>query len=91
MAEASAWAGAAASSMQVHIALDRRGERVGKYLLMDEIHISIMAPRGMPVRKYRAIRRTLKRAGFERRLREAVRAVIRHYPALTNLRMVISR
>jgi len=62
-----------------------------KTLLMDEIHISIHAPSGLPDRDHRAIQRTLSLAGLQRQLRAAVVAFFQRYRTLEKIRIVISR
>ncbi len=64
---------------------------MAKTLLMDELHISIYAPRGLPDWDYEAIYRTLKSAGLQRQIRTAVKAALRRYPALEKVRIVIAR
>jgi hypothetical protein len=51
-------------------------------LLIEELHISVYVPRGLPEAEYEAIRQTLDDARFQARLRRAVRHVVRQYPSL---------
>ena len=62
-----------------------------KMLLMDDIHVSVYAPRGLPDPEASAIYRTLKLARFRRQLRQAVVAMVRRYSALRKVHIVVSR
>jgi hypothetical protein len=64
---------------------------VPKQILVDEFHLTVNAPRGLPNDEYVAMRRTLDRVAFRRRLGQAVRDVIRTYPSLDKARVTISR
>jgi hypothetical protein len=57
-------------------------------LLMDEFHVSVYAPRGLPEAKYGAMHGALKLARFRRQLRQAA---LRAYPALRKTRVIVSR
>jgi hypothetical protein len=60
-------------------------------LVIEEIHITVVVPRGLPAIEYRAIRRTLAGIGFSTRLKRAVDEVCRRYPSLRNARQTVSR
>ena len=64
---------------------------MAKTLLLDEFHLSIYAPRGLPDTDYEAIRTLLDDVRFQAELRRAVRNVIGHYPALSPVRVKLSR
>ena len=62
-----------------------------KTVLLDELHLTVLAPRGLPEPEYSAIRRTLTRARFHAALDRAIREVFSRYPALRRARLDISR
>jgi hypothetical protein len=64
---------------------------VPKGIFVDEFHLTIIAPRGLPEEEYDMVRRTLDRADFRRRLGLVVRKVFRRYSALAIVRVTISR
>jgi hypothetical protein len=64
---------------------------MAKALLLDEFHLSVLAPRGLPEADYQAICRTLATARFHAELRRALRAVWRAHPSLGPTRVRISR
>lgn len=49
---------------------------VPKTVLLDEIHLTVIAPRGLEGRHYEAMVRTLRRRHFLGALRTAVRTVV---------------
>ncbi len=61
-----------------------------KSILIDEFHLTIFAPRGMPDARYVAMRRTLSGRRFQRDLRQAVRAVFRKFAPLSKTRVRLS-
>jgi hypothetical protein len=46
--------------------------------LVEEVHLSVYVPRGLPEAEYEAVRQTLDDARFLARLRRAVRHVVNH-------------
>lgn len=58
-------------------------------IMIDELYLVVRAPRGLPEREYRAIRRALDGHRFAGELRRAVRAVVRSYPTLDKVRLRI--
>jgi hypothetical protein len=62
-----------------------------KGILMDELHVSVSAPRGLPSTAYGAIHRALHARRFRAELRRAVRAVFRRQPSLRQVMVVVSR
>ena len=60
-------------------------------ILMDELHISVTTPSGLPKTECEAIHRTLKSGRFQKRLREGVHNVLRRYPSLRKTRFAIGR
>ena len=47
-----------------------------KYVLIDQLHVEIRAPIGLPEREVRAIRKTLLKKRFRRELREHIRDLL---------------
>jgi hypothetical protein len=70
----------------------QKGRTVARtnFLLMDEFHVGIYVPRGIPPPESGAIRQVLDEPGFRADLRRAVRAVIRRRPALGKVRVTIT-
>ena len=59
-------------------------------ILIDELHVSIMAPRGLQPEEYDAISRIVGRAAFRVEVRRAVLAVVRRHPDLRQARVVVT-
>jgi hypothetical protein len=64
---------------------------VPRALLMDEFHVTFFAPPGLAEAEYAAVRVALDLARFRADLRRAVRGVVANHPALTKVRVRISR
>jgi hypothetical protein len=64
---------------------------VAKGILMEEFHVSVYAPRGLPAVEYDAMRQVLTDAGFLAALRLAVRRVFRRHPPLDQVRVRLTR
>jgi hypothetical protein len=62
-----------------------------RMILMDEFHLGLRAPHGLPEVEYQAIRHVLNDRRFQAELRRAVREVASRHPALRTIRLVISR
>jgi hypothetical protein len=62
-----------------------------KVILLDQLHLSVLAPRRLPAAEYDAMSRTVDSLGFRRRLGRAVRALCRAYPALAKAKVRVSR
>lgn len=60
-------------------------------ILIEQFHLSVRAPAGMRDVEYVAIRRTLDDRRFQSDLRQAIRGVLRRYPALNKVRITLSR
>jgi hypothetical protein len=60
-------------------------------ILVEEFHLTVRAPTGLPGPQFAAIRQTLTDPRFRARLRRAVRHVFRQYAALGNVRVLIGR
>jgi len=61
-----------------------------KVVLLEEFHVTMSAPAGLPDVRYVAMRRTLTGKGFRGRLRRAVTEVLRKYPSLARVRATVS-
>lgn len=61
-----------------------------KMLLMEEFHLSVLVPRGLPKVDYDAIHRVLRERRFQTRLRNAALAVFRRRSALKKTQIRIS-
>ena len=62
-----------------------------KTFLMEEFHLSVFAPSGLPKTEYDAIHRALHSARLQTHLRNAVREVFRQRSALKKTQIRISR
>ena len=64
---------------------------MAKGMLIEEVHVAVVAPRGLPAAAYDAMRQALDAAGFRRRMRRAARAVVRQAPPLSQARVRVTR
>jgi hypothetical protein len=64
---------------------------MAEMILMDEFHVSVRVSRNLNETETRTIRATLDGARFRADLGRAVRAAFRHWPALTGVRVTITR
>ena len=64
---------------------------MARAILMEEFHLPIYAPRGLPNQEYDAIRRTLDDAHFQLGLRRVVRRFCRRHPSLGRVRVRLTR
>ena len=62
-----------------------------KLLLIDEIHVSIRAPRALPESAFRGIRRTLRSKQFMAALHHAIRGVVQRHRSLDPVRVKLER
>jgi hypothetical protein len=62
-----------------------------KGILLDEFHLSVIAPRGLPATECDAIRQTITSTRFIARLRRALRQVVGREPALKRAIFRLSR
>jgi hypothetical protein len=60
-------------------------------VLMEEFHLTVMAPRGLPESEYDAIHMALADPAFEARLRRAVRRAFRGKASLGKAKVRVSR
>lgn len=61
-----------------------------KRILMTQVHVSFLAPGGLPGPAYAAMRRVLNAKRFLADVREAVRALVRRHAALRPVRLVVA-
>jgi hypothetical protein len=64
---------------------------MAKHILIDELHVTLLAPSGLTAKQSHAARRALRRASFLPALTRAARAVVRRYPSLRAVRVTVSR
>ena len=62
-----------------------------KGILIDELHLTVRAPPGLPDAEYDAMRLALDGKTFRGRLRRAAQAVFRKFPPLSKVRVKLSR
>jgi hypothetical protein len=62
-----------------------------EFVLIDEIHLTVLVPAGLPDDSARAIAATLAAEDFLARLTAAVLAVVRTDPAPAGVRVVLTR
>lgn len=62
-----------------------------RQLCIDEMHVHVFVPVGLPHPAYQAVLRCLKSRRFHTRLRNAVHAVIAGYPSLRSVAVAWSR
>ena len=62
-----------------------------KTVVIDEIHLTVRIPGDTPDKEAETIREVLAGDEFMARLRRAVRAVLREFPALTVVRVSLTR
>lgn len=58
-----------------------------KTVMMDELHLRVFVPEGLPPAESRTILRTLNAPRFRVKLTSALRAVFRTYPSLAKTRV----
>jgi hypothetical protein len=64
---------------------------VAKRILIEEIHIRIFVPAGLPPARYRAMHRTLVGKRFFRKMQQAVQRVARPFASLAQARITLTR
>ena len=62
-----------------------------KTVVIDEIHVTVRIPEDLPDEEAETVRESLVRDEFMARLRRAVLAVICEFPALTVVRVSLTR
>ncbi|HYT87522.1 MAG TPA: hypothetical protein VEL76_02280 [Gemmataceae bacterium] len=61
-----------------------------KAILMEQYHVTVYAPRGLPEEDYDAMHRTLTDPHFRSSLRRAVRRVIRRHASLRKVKVALT-
>ena len=64
---------------------------MAKHIQMEELHLTVYAPRGLPAQEYDARRQALDDLLFHARLRPAIRRVARRHPALSKAKVRLPR
>ena len=64
---------------------------MAKSTLIDELHLTVLVPAGLPRVNQDAVARTLKSQRFQARLRDALRKFLSAYPSLKSVKFTISR
>lgn len=64
---------------------------MAKTIVLDELHVTVTVPSGLPEAEYAAMRRALHGSTFMAELRRSVRSVVGSFPALATVRVVMSR
>ena len=62
-----------------------------KAVLLEELHVKVIAPAGLDNVRYQAMLRTLRAGRFQKRVREGLRQVMANYPSLKKARIRIER
>ena len=63
---------------------------MARTVLMEQFHVSVAMRVELPVARYSAAARTLRGKQFQRRLRDAIRALIRKYASLRQAPVTLS-
>ena len=64
---------------------------MAKVILLDEIHVSVLVPRGLRRSQYQAIRHVLNGKRFFAELTRSLRAVFRRHRSLSPVQVKLSR
>ena len=64
---------------------------MAKAIVMDEFHLTIYAPRGLPESAYDLLRRALDDPLFRADLRRAIKEVFLRHPPLDTIRFCVTR
>jgi hypothetical protein len=60
-------------------------------VVADELHVTVRMPADMPEGEAEVVRRTLADPAFTDRVRDAIRAAVREFPALAPVAVSVSR
>jgi hypothetical protein len=60
-------------------------------VVVDELYVTVRMPADLPTGEAEAVRRTLAEPGFVDRLRAAILAAVREFPALAPVAVTVSR
>ncbi|HYT89737.1 MAG TPA: hypothetical protein VEL76_13600 [Gemmataceae bacterium] len=61
-----------------------------KAIQMEQYHVTVYAPRGLPEEEYDAMHRTLIDPHFRTELRRAVRRVVGRHPSLRKVKVTVT-
>ena len=64
---------------------------MAKQLLLEEFHLTVFAPDGLPENEYDAIHQTLDEPAFQAGLHQAAESVVQKYPSLQKVSVTLSR
>lgn len=64
---------------------------MSKWIVLDELHLTISIPPRLPQATQKAIVRTLRRRVFKHALHEALEKLLRRYPSLRRIQFKIER
>ncbi len=64
---------------------------MAKLIVLEEFHVTVLAPQGLPATEYGKIHRTVNTALFVTRLRHAVRPVFRREASLSRAKVRLSQ
>jgi hypothetical protein len=64
---------------------------MAKRIMIEEIHLHIFAPAGLPPARYVAMHRTLVGKRFLSRLKRAIQDMVRQFASLNQTRITITR
>jgi hypothetical protein len=62
-----------------------------KRIVMEQFHLTVLAPVDLRTAEYKAMRRTLTRKRFHASLRGAARELFQRYPSLRNTHVSLDR
>jgi hypothetical protein len=62
-----------------------------RYILLDELHLTVSVPQDMAESAISTIRRHLNSLSFNAALRQAFRSVFQHHPQLRKVRVRVTR
>jgi hypothetical protein len=64
---------------------------MGKTIMIDEFHVTVIMPAGLAKARYTAVVRTLNSRRFQAKLRAGIRRLIRDYSSLRAAHVKLSR
>jgi hypothetical protein len=64
---------------------------MAKTIMMDEVHVTVLAPHGLTRHVYESMHRALCKPAFAHELRRTIRNFIRRFPELAKARIKVSR
>jgi hypothetical protein len=64
---------------------------MARFILMDELHLTVYAPCGLPEADYDTITRALSGGHLRRQLLRSIQRVLRRHSALQKVRLTLTR